>query len=307
MRILVTGAGGFLGGAIHRRLTARGDVEAIAATRRPSPRQPHARPFDLGDKAAIANALRAVRPDIVVHAAGRPRGSSGDFDADNITATINLAQAIGEVSPSAGLILLSSAAQYGRSADRTPWRETDPCAPVEAYGASKLAAERAAFDEGARLGVRVTALRLFNVISGDAIGETAFSSFIAKAMRAVNAGPPHRVEMAPLSGTRDFVAIEDFLRVVELTIERDVWGETLNVCTGVGRTVRELIEPALAAIGLGLTLSEPEGPEPLLDWSVGDPSLCRARLGFTPSSDLAPLIARAAANVRAAALERRDA
>src|SRR5580693_4488245 len=149
MRVLVTGAGGFLGGAIHRRLVQRGDMEAIAAIRRPSPRHPDARPFDLSDKAAIANALAAARPDVVIHAAGRPRGLPGDFNADNVAATANLAQAIGEASSRAGLVLLSSAAQYGRSADRTPWRETDPCSPLDAYGASKLAAERAAIDEGA--------------------------------------------------------------------------------------------------------------------------------------------------------------
>ncbi len=307
MRVLITGAGGFLGGAIHRRLAQRGDIEAIAAIRRASPRHPDARPLDLADKAAVVEALRAAPPDIVIHAAGRPRGLPGDFNADNVTATTNLAQAIGEASAHARLILLSSAAQYGRSADRRPWRETDPCAPLDAYGASKLAAERAAIDEGARHGVRVTALRLFNVISGEPVGETAFSSFIVKAMRAVSAGPPHRVEMAPLGAVRDFIALEDFLRAVERVIDAGAWGETLNICSGVGRTVRDLIEPAVAAIGLGLTVVESEAPAALLDWSVGDPASCRARLDFTPSSDLTPLIARAAANVRAAALERRDA
>ena len=307
MRVLVTGAGGFLGGAIHRHLAARGGIEAIAALRRPSPRHPHARLLELGDKAAIAEALRALRPDVVIHAAGRTNGSPGDFQADNVAATTNLVRAIGEASPATGLILLSSAAQYGRSSQRTPWRETDACLPIDAYGASKLAAEHAAFDEGARLGVRVTALRLFNVISGDAAGDTAFSSFITKAVSTVTDRSPRIVEMSPLGAIRDFVAVEDFLRVVELAIERGVWGETINVCTGIGRTVRELIEPAVAAIGLGLTLAAPETPAPLLDWSIGDPSLCLARLGFAPTSDLTPLIGQAAGRVKAAALERRNA
>ena len=307
MRVLVTGAGGFLGGAIHRHLAARGGIEAIAGIRRPSPRHPHARLLELGDKAAIAEALRALRPEVVIHAAGRTKGSPGDFRADNVAATTNLAQAIGEVSPATGLILLSSAAQYGRSLRRSPWRETDACLPIDAYGASKLAAERAAFHEGARLGVRVTALRLFNVISGDAGGDTAFSSFITKAVSAVTDRSPRIVEMSPLGAIRDFVAVEDFLRVVELAIERGVWAETINVCTGIGRTVRELIEPAVAVIGLGLTLAAPETPVPLLDWSIGDPSLCSSRLGFAPSSDLTPLIGQAAGRVKAAALERRNA
>jgi nucleoside-diphosphate-sugar epimerase len=307
MRVLVTGAGGFLGGAIYRRLAARRGIQAIAAVRRPSPQHPDARLLDLGDTAAIADTLGAVRPDMVIHAAGRPRGSSGDFQADNVIATANLAQAIGETGPNAGLLLLSSAAQYGPSPRRIRWRETDPCTPIDAYGASKQAAERAAFEAGARRGFRVAALRLFNVISSDAAGDTAFSAFLAKAMRAVKREPAGDVEIAPLGAIRDFVALEDFLRVVELSVERGVWGETLNVCTGIGRTVRELIEPVVAAIGLGLALVEPEAPPAPLDWSVGDPSRCQARLGFTPSSDLTPLIQQAAAMVRAAAPARRHA
>jgi GDP-4-dehydro-6-deoxy-D-mannose reductase len=307
MRVLVTGAGGFLGGAINRRLAERDDIEAIAGARRPLPTWPDARQLDLGDKAAIIEALGALQPDIVIHAAGRPRGSDGDFQAGNVLTTTNLAQAIGEASPGAGLILLSSAAQYGRSPRRTRWRETDPCAPLDAYGASKLAAEKAAFEEGARRRFRVAALRLFNVISSDTAGDTAFSGFIVKAMRAVKEEPVGQVEMAPLGAVRDFVALEDFLHVVELAFEHDVWGEIINVCTGVGRTVRELIEPAVAAIGLGLTLVEPAAPASPLDWSVGDPSLCQARFGFAPSSDLTPLIQQAAALVRAAAPERHHA
>jgi nucleoside-diphosphate-sugar epimerase len=299
MRVLVTGAGGFLGAAIVRRLAARGDIETVAAMRRPSS-APGARQLDLADKAAIVETLDSARPQIVIHAAGRPRGSAGDFQADNVGATTKLARAIGESSPATRLLLLSSAAQYGRSAHRIPWRESDPCAPLDAYGTSKLAAERAALEQAARFGLQVTVLRLFNVISGDAVGDTAFSSFIEKAISTLRNGAC-KVEMAPLGAVRDFVAVEDFLRVVELVIDRDGWGETLNVCTGVGRSVRQLIEPAVAAVGRGLTLDEPDAAPSPLDWSVGDPSLCRARLGFAPSGDLTAVTAQAASVIRAAA------
>lgn len=307
MRILVIGAGGFLGGAVARRLTARGDIEVVAAVRRPTALLPDARTLELGDKAAIGEMLGAVRPDVVVHAAGRTPGSPDAFAADNVAATANLAQAIGESAPQPGLILLGSAAQYGRSASRTPWRESDPHGPADAYGASKQAAEAAAALSASRLGFRLTVLRLFNVISAVGDGDSAFASFTNKAVRAVGEGPPFTVEMGPLGAVRDFVAPDDFLQAVERVIDRRVWDETINICTGVGRTVRALIEAALARIDLGLALVEAGAAPSLLDWSVGDPSLCQARLGFTPSSDLTPLLERAAAKVRAAALVRPDA
>ena len=306
MRVLVIGAGGFLGGAVARRLAARGDTEVVAAVRRPTPLLPEARRLELGDPTAIAQALRDVRPDIVIHAAGRTPGAPDAFEADNVAATANLAEAIGEAASRPGLILLGSAAQYGRSATRTPWRETDPGGPADAYGASKRSAETAAARAAARLGFRLTVLRLFNVISAVGDGDSAFASFTNKALRAVGGAPPFRVEMGPLGAIRDFVAPDDFLLAVERVIERRVWDETLNVCTGVGRTVRALIEAAVAQIDLGLTVAEADA-QPALDWSVGDPSHCQARLGFTPSSDLTPLIARAAAKVRAAALVQPDA
>jgi NDP-hexose 4-ketoreductase len=291
-RIIVTGAGGFLGGAILRRLSDRGDMEVLAAAR-----------ADLANEATAAAALSAVTPDIVVHAAGRTHGTAEALQADNVFATETLARAIAVATPECGLILLGSAAQYGRSMTRTPWCEDDPGAPLDAYGVSKLAAEAVAFTEVGR----VTALRIFNVIAPEPTGEQVFSNFLRKAATARASADPGRVELGPLSAVRDFVDVADVLTAVERVIERDVWGSAINVCSGNGRTVRALLEATAAEIDRELRIDEAAAPPPLLDWSVGDPALCRERLGFTPSSDLGPLIWAAAAWVKTAAGERTDA
>ena len=70
MRILVTGASGFIGGALSRELLGRGH-EVIALVRRPGSEPPGARAVagELGDEAALAAALYKSRPDCVVHLA----------------------------------------------------------------------------------------------------------------------------------------------------------------------------------------------------------------------------------------------
>jgi GDP-4-dehydro-6-deoxy-D-mannose reductase len=303
IRVMVTGAGGFLGGSLAKRFADRSDVELTALGRTTAPDFLHAGVLDLHDRSAIARLLADARPDVVVHAASRTPGRPGALLADNAIATANLAEAIGEGASGAGLVVLGSAAQYGIPDELTPWKESDPCSPFEPYGLSKHAAETAAFAAGRRLGFGVTALRIFNVVAPQPQGEQVFAAFLRKAAAAAAAGPPPwRVQMGPLTALRDFVDIEDVLTAVERVIERGVWGEAINVCGGVGRTARALLGAAAAQTG-GAVIIDEEAPTsmPEMAWSVGDPAKCQALLGCAPTNDLAPVTRRAAAWLVAAA------
>ena len=297
IRVMVTGAAGFLGATLAQRFLARDDVELTAVGRAAPPPFPRAAAVDLSDRPAIARVLAETRPDVVVHAAGRTPGRPGALLADNAVATANLAEAIGEAASGAALVLLGSGAQYGIPDQLTPWKESDPCSPFEPYGLSKHAAETTAFAAARRLGFGVTALRIFNVVAPQPQGEQVFAAFLRRAAVVAAAGPaPWRVKMGPLNALRDFVDIEDVLTAVERVIERGVWGEAINVCAGVGRTARALLGAAAAQTGGAIVVEEEtEGAPAELTWSVGDPGKCEALLGFRPTSDLAPVTRRAAA------------
>ena len=296
IRVMLTGAAGFLGATLARRFQARCDVELIALGRAALPPLPRAGMLDLHDRAAIARVLAETRPDVVVHAAGRSPGRPGALLADNAVATANLAEAIGEADCGAGLVLLGSGAQYGVPDQLTPWKESDPCSPFEPYGLSKHAAETAAFAAARRLGFGATALRIFNVVAPEPQGEQVFAAFLRRAAVVAASGPPPwRVTMGPLTALRDFVDIEDVMTAVERVIERGVWGEAINVCTGVGHAARALLGAAAAQTGGAVVVEEAaEGAPPELAWLVGDPAKCEALLGFRPTSDLAPVTRRAA-------------
>jgi GDP-4-dehydro-6-deoxy-D-mannose reductase len=122
-----------------------------------------------------------------------------------------------------------------------------------------------------------------------------FAAFLRKAAARAAGPPPWRVPMGPLMALRDFVPVEDVLEAVERVIERQVWGEVINVCTGVGRTARALLGATVAQLGGRVAIDEAPSSAQQLAWSVGDPSRCEALLGFRPSSDLAPVARRAAA------------
>jgi nucleoside-diphosphate-sugar epimerase len=300
MRVLITGAGGFIGGALARRFAGRADVQLTALARAD---------LDLGDRSAIAAKLHQAAPEVVIHAAGRTPGRPGALFADNALATANLAEAIGAAAPGAGLILLGSAAQYGISEDQIPWRERDACVPFEPYGLSKHAAETSALAAARRHGYRATALRLFNVITPEPRGEQVFAAFLRRAAAAAAAGPPPwRVRMGPLTALRDFVGVDDVLTAVERVIERDAWSEVINVCCGEGRTARALLSAVSAQTGGAVMVEEdPPAEPPMMPWSVGDPTHCEARLGLRPAPDLAGVARRAAAWLAAMAKEAADA
>ena len=135
-RFLVTGAGGMLGHAVVAEATARGhDVD---------PRDRAG--LDITDPASVARALAAARPDVVVNCAAwtdvdGAETAEEEALAVNGTGAGNLARACAD----AGAFLVHVSTDYvfdGTSKRGEAWVESDPVAPLGAYGRTKLAGER---------------------------------------------------------------------------------------------------------------------------------------------------------------------
>jgi dTDP-4-dehydrorhamnose reductase len=135
MRIAITGSAGLFGHGLVEAFSTRHKV--IALTRADG---------DITDAAAIRAALERAQPDLVVHPAGIPDIDRSAADPEmamrvNYHGTCNVAAAARAVG--AGLIHISTDAVYD-GAKTVPYVETDPTAPITAYGKSKLQAEHAA-------------------------------------------------------------------------------------------------------------------------------------------------------------------
>lgn len=141
MRVWVTGAAGFVGRALVRRLAERGD-DVVAITR---PRSAHrvdrtrARlaVCDLPDLAALT---KEPEPDAIVHSAAEIYGATDDSARRvHVDATV----ALRERAPHARFVLLSSIDVYSVWTHPTPLDESSPTAPWATYGRTKLQGEQA--------------------------------------------------------------------------------------------------------------------------------------------------------------------
>lgn len=152
-RVLVTGASGFLGGVLVRRLLERGDDVRCLVRGGAAPAG--AERFE-GDVTQGPDLRAAVRDrELVFHLAGIRRGATrAPFMAVNAFATRTLCEAMVEAG-SRRLVLAGSLAASGPSTGDRPRREDDPLAPQEWYGESKAEAERLALGFSDRLEVVV--------------------------------------------------------------------------------------------------------------------------------------------------------
>lgn len=147
MRVLVTGATGFIGGALAGALAARGDrvralVRPTSRTAALSAQGVELAPGDVADPASLRSAVEGC--DAVVHLAGAVKAlRDRDLFLANAEGTRHVVAACAAATARPRLVYVSSLAAAGPAPSGRSRTEEDPPAPVSRYGESKLAGERA--------------------------------------------------------------------------------------------------------------------------------------------------------------------
>lgn len=283
MRVLITGAGGFVGRHVARLLVAEGDRVAgtywAECLEIPGVELHEA---DVRDRASVERVVRGVRPEVVIHLAGLSHvGQSWDrpgcYFAVNVLGTENVVRAAG----GARVLVASSADVYGAvPEDEQPIAEDRPLAPGTPYGLTKAAAERLAV---ALAGEAAVVVRSFNLIGPGQARDFALPSFAAQ-LAAIRRGEAEPVlSVGNLSARRDFVHVEAAARAYVLLARRGEPGTAYNLASGRALAIEEVLEALVRASGVEARVErDPARFRPVdLPLLCGDPGRLRA-LGWEP-------------------------
>ena len=297
MRIVVTGAAGFIGSRLSERLLAlEHDVTGIDCLSDYYP--PEIKRSNI--KEALDNPrftflerdiLEADLPEIldgcevVFHEAAQAgvRASWGryfeTYTNNNVLATQRLLEAARGTSIKR-FVFASSSSVYG-DAENIPVTEKEPTLPISPYGVTKLAAENLCRLYHKNFGVPTVALRYFTVYGPRQRPDMAFHRFI----KAILKGDPISVYGGG-EQTRDFTFIEDAVDANMLAMEKGLDGSVYNIGGGSRITLNGAIGLLEDIIGKKAKRDESgsQKGDVLHTWS--DTTLARTQLGFEPSHDL---------------------
>ncbi|MFJ9374654.1 NAD-dependent epimerase/dehydratase family protein [Streptomyces sp. NPDC101455] len=216
MKILVTGAAGYVGRAVVNDLLAHGE-QVVAVVHEHEPDLPDGverRHADLTDHAAVSATVRGT--DGVCHLAGLARAGLGSrpptrHHTVNVTGTAHLVDAMAaeteRTGRPAGLVFAPTGSAYGRPA-RVSVDEATPRDPLHAYAASKAAAEDFIARQAATGVLGAITLRIFNA-AGTSAGR-ADQDLTRIIPRAVGAATRRT---SPLEINADGTAVRDFVHV----------------------------------------------------------------------------------------------
>lgn len=284
MRLLVTGASGFVGTRLATFLAERG--HSVAGTYvGASPDEPTFEPYvaDVADAAVVRRVVERVAPEAVIHLAGLSHvGASweklSDYFRVNVLGTLNVLEAAEGVP----VVLASSAEVYGLVPEsRQPIVESMPVDPRNPYAMSKAAAELLVLERG---GVIV---RSFNLIGPGQAPTFALPSF-ARQLASIAAGEVEPIlKVGNLEARRDFLHVDDALEAYWLTVSEGRPGEIYNLGSGRAHSIREVLDMLLEVSGVGAhTVMDPERFRPVdVPMTCGDISKLGA-MGWTPQRDV---------------------
>ena len=288
-RVLVTGGAGYIGSHAAKTLSRAGhDVivfDNLAAGHREAVRYGHLVEGDIADADSVRAALKRYEISAVMHFAafldvGESVRDPLRYYRNNVVGAIGVLEAMAAESVKY-FVFSSTCATYGEPIE-TPISETHPQKPINAYGETKLAIERALPHFERAYGLRWVALRYFNAAGADPEAELGEDHspeihIIPRAIMAANGAAELRVfgdDYPTPDGTclRDYIHVTDLadahVRALDALMETRRSG-AYNLGTGHPHSVREVIDAVGRVIGRAV-------PWQLAGRREGDPAILYA-------------------------------
>ena len=265
MKVLVTGAAGFVGRHLIRDLTDNGHSVLALDFAFPSPVAGVEQSItaDLRDKEALATTFKECSPDACVHLAAISFVPAGVSDPSamltvNIGGTLNLLEVLRDTAPDCRTLVASTAQIYAPSSDDCPIDEKGIIAPVNLYAITKSAADLSALAFSSRYELPIMTARPNNHTGPGQAPQFVIPSFVSQ-IAAIAAGQADPVmQVGNLESERIFADVRDIVRAYRLLLEKGQAGQAYNIsgqamlkigtvldllCKIAGTTVERQVDP----------------------------------------------------------------
>ncbi|HTR96258.1 MAG TPA: GDP-mannose 4,6-dehydratase [Candidatus Acidoferrales bacterium] len=287
--VFVTGAGGFVGPHLARELVRRGARVHGFGLGAPPASAPVERwtEADLGDAAALAEALAVARPAAIVHLAGQS-SAARSFEAPqqtfqaNVVGTRRLLEAAEATSPAARVLVVSTSEVYGPHAPGMRADEDVPLAPVSPYGSSKAESEAVAAAFAESHGLDVVRVRPFGHTGPGQTARFVIPAWAEQVAAIERGGREPVLRVGNLEVTRDLSDVRDIVRGYAELIERGARGAVYNLCRGEGVRLADVVQQLAAMARVPVRVDvDPALLRPAdVPYLVGDPSRVHAATGW---------------------------
>ena len=264
MKILITGASGFLGKYLIDQLLREKDsyhIYGLWSSSKPRISEKIAKiQCDILLEKEVDEMIERIKPDIVFHLAGKTHGLLEELLSVNVVGTRNILEAVRMHCQKTHIFVVSSSAVYGY-AGSYPIPEAASLFPLSDYGVSKAAEELVVKQYEKQYSLSTTVLRPFNAI-GPGQGTNFLVGSITNQIKDILCGAKENIELRNTSSYRDYIDVRDVANAFVTVIKHMCTG-TYNIGSGNAWSTKEIIDccSTLTGKSFSLTLTDPCGKD----------------------------------------------
>lgn len=258
-KVLITGISGFVGGYCVDFLTSQYDTIEIHGISRSKPawdfvpvtseqlNDHHFHIADLNDIPKIKSLIRDIQPDFILHLAAQSSVAESwktpvSSFMNNTNIFLNIIDTVRLIDNGARVLSVGSSEQYGVVSEKDlPLTEDKIQCPANPYAVARVAQEQLARIYATGYGLDICCTRSFNHCGPGQTDRFVVSAIVKQFVKIAQGLQDPVIHIGNGAIIRDFVDVHDVVEAYGLLLERGKRGEVYNICSGKGRSIREIV------------------------------------------------------------------